>query len=539
MPGDSSAGRDSMLGDSLHNTKRADGTLRPRHIQWRKGRGTWRIHFAVVRHLFLLYMLPLASCLAEDRSGRRHPEDAPSMVCRFKVPLCVEGRPTVFETLLGPEGFAEGVTYAINVTVLANNDEIVWQNEIFHKPVTAGKLHAFVRTTIPPMYASSVAELELLDSSKGGYLILRVSVIDKYPGLSDVHALICQFQLPLLVETVSERRSSDLKNWRAQRVRLDMYENAVKKALANVPGWRDDRVEKVIIKDVTQKPDLWIRANGGTRDVIKTYKVMAVTTAGEEGPSVAFKVGSLNTCDRPYCDRRDSVLARILAEQGLTPRVLATGVIFDDGSSEASNDGRSWSFVSIGIGKLPLETYTITEWKGTGTFRPDVGDYPAAVFRALGNLIATVHSIESAWFDEFRVEADLPREVHIYSVRCPGFVPAHPAAKRLVTAHGDFSPSNILMGITDPGEGVGGMQVIDLESAEETYAIHDLSMMLPYCGRHKREFLAGYLMHWLPTNGSHKGKQTTAPLPDHVEILLNDTEMASKPGCRQETYFSF
>ena len=96
------------------------------------------------------------------------------MESRYKVPICVEGRPTVFETLLGPEGFAEGVTYAINVTVLANNDEIVWQNEIFHKPVTAGKLHAFVRTTIPPMYASSLAELEQLDSSKGGYLGFRV-----------------------------------------------------------------------------------------------------------------------------------------------------------------------------------------------------------------------------------------------------------------------------------------------------------------------------------------------------------------------------
>ena len=54
----------------------------------------------------------------------------------------------MFETLLGPEGFAEGVTYAINVTVLANNDEIVWQNEILHRPVAPGKLHAVVRTTI-------------------------------------------------------------------------------------------------------------------------------------------------------------------------------------------------------------------------------------------------------------------------------------------------------------------------------------------------------------------------------------------------------
>ena len=152
---------------------------------------------------------------------------------------------------------------------------------------------------------------------------------------------------------------------------------------------------------------------------------------------------------------------------------------------------------------------------------------------------ARVHSIDSAWFDEFRVGAPFPRKAHVYAVRCPGFVPVHPAGKRLVTAHGDFEPSNILMGITEPGQGVGGMQVVDLESAEETYAILDLSSILPYCGRHKREFLTGYLTHLLPTNASHVEEQTASSrLPDQVEPLLNDTEIASWPGCRPESSFS-
>ena len=230
------------------------------------------------------------------------------------------------------------------------------------------------------------------------------------------------------------------------------------------------------------------------------------------------------------------MLARILAKQGLTPRVLATGVIFDDGSSAVSNDDDASYPVSIGNGKHPVEIYTITEWKGTGTFRPDAGGYPAAVFHALGELIARVHSIDPAWFDEFRVEAPSPRKVHVYAVKCPGFVPVHPAGKRLVTAHGDFEPSNILMGITEPGQGVGGMQVIDFESAEETYALLDLSSILPSCGRQKREFLTAYLTHLLPTNASHVEEQT-ASLPDQVETLLNDTEIASS-GCRPERSFS-
>jgi hypothetical protein len=54
----------------------------------------------------------------------------------------------LFETLLGPEGFAAGVAYAINLTVMKNHDEILWEDEILHRPVAPGKLHAVVRTTI-------------------------------------------------------------------------------------------------------------------------------------------------------------------------------------------------------------------------------------------------------------------------------------------------------------------------------------------------------------------------------------------------------
>ena len=222
-----------------------------------------------------LFMLLLASCLVDVRAGKRHPEEEPCMVCRFRVPQCVEGRSTLFETLLGPEGFAAGVAYAINLTVMKNHDEILWEDEILHRPVAPGKLHAVVRTTIPP--------LRIRDDNPTVF-ILRLSVVDKYPGLSNDHTLICQYQVTLPVERVSARRALDLKNWRAQRVRLDMYENSVIKALANVPGWLSDSVEKMRIKDMTTSPDMGIRANDGTRVTVKTYKV----TAGEEGESVAF-----------------------------------------------------------------------------------------------------------------------------------------------------------------------------------------------------------------------------------------------------------
>lgn len=99
------------------------------------------------------------------------------MVCRFQPPLCVEGLPTIFEHIVGPDGFMAGVDYSLRV-LLALRDGINQLVEISHSPLTRGHFHAVVRTTIPPLPPGEEATLQLI-------------VRNNYPGLDERDALIC------------------------------------------------------------------------------------------------------------------------------------------------------------------------------------------------------------------------------------------------------------------------------------------------------------------------------------------------------------
>ena len=136
-------------------------------------------------------------------------------------------------------------------------------------------------------------------------------------------------------------------------VHMQRYVNLTLTALARTEGWHDVKPSAVQVEDVTRS------GNGGMR----TYKLTAPTSA------VALRVG--NRRDE-NTTRRLIAVTEMMAAHGLTPRILATG-----------------------------RTWMIMEWKG-GTRELSLQDEqdPEASFAAIGKLLARIHAIDTAWFDD-------------------------------------------------------------------------------------------------------------------------------------------
>lgn len=143
-----------------------------------------------------------------------------------------------------------------------------------------------------------------------------------------------------------------------------------------------------------------------------------------------------------------------------------------------------------------------------------------------GELLAHVHQIPTDWFEPFREQlvakypklAMAPAESHIWLFMCrmtgrtkhwgetstlkcldddddvfqayTAFAPQHRLAKRVVTAHGDFHPGNIIQ------NDCGKLLCVDFEFTSCMHAGHDLAFAVCCCGSDvdkKRTFLKAYL----------------------------------------------
>lgn len=152
-----------------------------------------------------------------------------------------------------------------------------------------------------------------------------------------------------------------------------------------------------------------------------------------------------------------------------------------------------------------------------------VGPWPED-WACFGELLARVHQVPTDWFEEFRTPLDpknygkaggaTPPGSHAWvfiarglfrdglgSLTEPGLFadwaesgpigPVHPAAKQVVTVHGDYHPGNTVYLGPDRG-----MQCVDFEFTCVGSAIWDLSFGYACCGgnlEHAKVFLTSYL----------------------------------------------
>jgi len=212
-----------------------------------------------------------------------------------------------------------------------------------------------------------------------------------------------------------------------------------------------------------------------------TYKV---SLEGADPHAVALHCWNEDATLDAILKPRTGAAATIFAEAGLAPRRLVQG---DDWFAET--------------------------WEGLGHPVFDTVERLAV----LGELVARIHAIPTDWFDEWRERLcerrpelrKLPPGSHFWwwSAReellssvdaacvqafCDAqwFAPTSPAACRLVTAHADLHPGNML-------KGVDGISVIDFEYTCVAYAVQDLSFIVTEsCGgdrARKWAFLRSYL----------------------------------------------
>mmetsp|Transcript_96478 Transcript_96478/g.191131 ORF Transcript_96478/g.191131 Transcript_96478/m.191131 type:complete len:674 (+) Transcript_96478:110-2131(+) len=247
-----------------------------------------------------------------------------------------------------------------------------------------------------------------------------------------------------------------------------------KKALAalvadGLHDWRD-----------RERCKIQVEAKNGEGQLF-TYKV---SLEGADPPAVALHCWNEDATLDAILKPRTGAAAAIFAEAGLAPRRLVQG---DDWFAE------TWE----GLGHPVFDT--------------------AERLKALGVLVARIHDIPTDWFDEWRERLrerrpelrKLPPGSHFWwwSAReellcnvdatclqafCEAqwFAPTSEAACRLVTAHADLHPGNML-------KGTDGISVIDFEYTCVTYALQDLSFVVTEsCGgdrARKWVFLQSYL----------------------------------------------
>jgi len=275
-------------------------------------------------------------------------------------------------------------------------------------------------------------------------------------------------------------------------------------ALADDNSWRGTMAEDLRIEEVSSSGDRGFR----------TFKLSA-------GTSVAcLKAVAPNWLDMDRGDQHESNLvlrlvglSRALGSRGLTPRLLAYKL--GDQAGE--------------------ESFIVIEWQEGMTLESCRAQTILPLFAEnMGATLAGVHSVDTHWFDEFRGQllSELPLEgvpaaspAWCYFVRGGQWIdwmlnkgegdetlaalvrvwadsgewgPQHPAARRLVTCHGDFNARNILRGVD------GRIYVIDLDCACVSPAVFDIAHGFDVCTRlynnsskHalecKRSFISGYL----------------------------------------------
>ena len=242
------------------------------------------------------------------------------------------------------------------------------------------------------------------------------------------------------------------------------------------------------------------------------------------------------------CERR-IMATKMLASSGLGPRLLA--------------HGNSW---------------LLTEWNPVGQFHAETTDH----FAAIGSLLASLHRIDTKWFDQLRqqiidrhpflsavepgnyvwrlfldddLEYTVSRDSHADSAfhfthwardgwedmlpalaESRSWSPRHPLSKRLVTTHGDFIPRHIVISETsatdlERNRSVSALQIIDVDACHVNHAVRDLAFMSYYSGTrtNNRAFLEGYLHSMC---GDEDACAVDGSGVDSVETFLVDVELA-------------
>eukprot|EP00927_Polykrikos_kofoidii_P066800 TRINITY_DN62361_c0_g1_i1.p1 TRINITY_DN62361_c0_g1~~TRINITY_DN62361_c0_g1_i1.p1 ORF type:complete len:861 (-),score=115.43 TRINITY_DN62361_c0_g1_i1:180-2690(-) len=248
----------------------------------------------------------------------------------------------------------------------------------------------------------------------------------------------------------------------------------VVKALSDDPGWA--AIKNYSSIDITDKSGL-----GGS----KTFKVVA--PIGSE-PLPSPRAVALHILPRDHKKsymQRMSKAAFALGEAGVAPKRIV--------------EGSDWY---------------LEPWESDG--KPPAGK-PQDWYN-LGLLLARVHQVPVEWFEKCEEEivssnpqaSATPKGSHawLFLVRifpCKGclkdaklfaeyadpgpMAPVHPIASRIVTAHGDFHPNNVL----DIG-GDSGLKVIDFEFTCVTSAVFDLAFAFFFVKDPELQdaFLTGY-----------------------------------------------
>jgi len=203
--------------------------------------------------------------------------------------------------------------------------------------------------------------------------------------------------------------------------------------------------------------------------------------------------------------KRTEAASAVFAREGVAPQRLALGT--------------DW-YIEGWAGDQPWLERKITE----------------AEVRGAARLLARIHAIDPAWYDEHRdticehvpLLREAPLGSHMWCVASrelekfktkeqeavirkyflAGREPSSPAGRRIVTSHGDYHDRNFVSTGSE-------LLAIDLEFANVGYAVHDLA----YCsqGFAKGELLDNFLEEYLRACESPAG-------PEEVELLQFDVE---------------
>ena len=245
----------------------------------------------------------------------------------------------------------------------------------------------------------------------------------------------------------------------------------------------------------------------------------------------------------------------VSAPDGVVPRVVALHSRSEASTAEAHSEPRlraaSAALAAAGLAPRRLAEggdWFIVEWGGRTLGHPFGADMSDELGRSLpaelGRLLARVHAVPTAWYDETRARLrdavpalarvkDDGSHVWWYTARAREWgldaldgdamaawaaclpPPASRAAARVVTIHGDFHPGNLIRALApdDPGRNAGEywayapeapadaaeLLVIDHEFTCAAAAVHDLAYAQVLCGitprgaDAKRAFARAYL----------------------------------------------
>ena len=343
-------------------------------------------------------------------------------------------------------------------------------------------------------------------------MVLVVSVYQNRSALLDLGFILKDGE-DLLASTSRQWEWDALDAEEGERVRhatadekqaTEIAKSTLASALPDMNNCQNRNVDDADVKRIS--------SHGGTVSAWSTFKISKFCNKTAALKLLNIPCATANSEMILGCERR-VMATKMLASSGLGSRLLA--------------HGNSW---------------LATEWNPVGQFHAETTNH----FAAIGSLLASLHRIDTKWFDGLRqqiihrhpflsavapgnyvwrlfldddLEYTVSQDSHADSVfhfthwardgwedmlpalaESRSWSPRHPVAKRLVTTHGDFTPRHVVTAETsatdlERNRSVSALQVIDLDACHVNHAVRDLAFMSQHSGdlANKRAFLEGYL----------------------------------------------